>query len=255
MAETVPAAPPASAPEPPSAEAQADVAAPLLGCLYCHREGTTTLSEGRRLFRLGPPVQVLTCSACGSVAHFEPGPDSSDWRIRYRRTNQDDAYYYMLVYLGSGRWLNAADALRISRRGYVQRQRMAQAAKGDLSWLSPTVLDPPPPLMSPDETVYLTCNPATFQQATRGGVLLARDEENVLDSGILYVTDHKIHLLGRRRDWSHRLEDIREVEHNTRYWRVHVGSTQQHYQGINHADQIDAQLFTTVLDVLIAQRG
>jgi hypothetical protein len=237
---------------PETAYEPVEVPAPLQGCLYCHAEGTTTLAEGRKILGLGSGLPVLACSACGSVARFEPGSGAGDWRIRYRKVNRDPRYYYVMVYMGRSGWLDADEALRISRQGYAQRQRVAQTERGDLSWLTPIALDPPPPLMSPEETVYLTANPATFQQSTRGGVVLARDEENILDTGILYVTDWKVHLLGRRRDWSHKLADIQRVEHTDRYWRLHVGASQQHYQGLNQPDQIDAQLFSAVVHALMA---
>jgi hypothetical protein len=112
------------------------------------------------------------------------------------------------------------------------------------------VLNPPPPLMSPDENMYVAFNPVTFQQAMRAGSVLPPGEENVLDSGRFYLTDRKLHLLGHRRDWSHKLSDIQRVEHNEQYWRIYVGESDQHYQGLNLPDQVDAQLFTTVVKML-----
>jgi hypothetical protein len=79
---------------------------------------------------------------------------------------------------------------------------------------------------------------------------LGQGEENVLDSGKFYVTDRKLHLLGHRRDWSHKLTDVRRVEHTDQYWRIYVGESEQHYQGSNTPDQIDAQLFSTVVKML-----
>lgn len=260
---TDPAPPAAHTPE--AEEFPSELPAPLQGCLYCHAEGSTALSEGRTLFgrsfslgsfnlgRLnlgGPPG--LTCRACGSVAQFVAGPadDPDAWRIRYRRPGRAPQYYYAMVYLGGAGWLEAEEALAISRRAYVQRLRVAQAARGDLSWLRPAPLNPPPPLMAYDERVYLTLNPATLQQTGRA----AADEESVIDSGIFYVTDQKVHLLGHRRDWSHKLADLGEVSFNERHWRLHLAGGGQHYQGANYADQIDAQLFTTVIKALVRER-
>jgi hypothetical protein len=93
-------------------------------------------------------------------------------------------------------------------------------------------------------------NPATFQQAMRAGSVLAPGEENVLDSGKFYVTDRKLHLLGHRRDWSHKLNDIQRIEHTDSYWRIYVGESEQHYQGANLPDQIDAQLFCAIVKQL-----
>ena len=229
------------------------IPAPLQGCLYCHTEGSITLSEGRKILGLGSGLPTLTCSSCGSVAMFEPGEDNDTWRIRYKTVNKSPRFYYVMLYLGRAGWLSAEEALEFSRKGFVQRQRVQQAQRGDFSWLHPTPLDPPPPLMSHDEQVYLTMNPVTFQQAMRAGSVLAQGEENVLDSGRFYVTDRKLHLLGHRRDWSHKLSDVQRVEHNDQYWRIYVGESEQHYQGTNLPDQIDAQLFTTVVKMLCRQ--
>jgi hypothetical protein len=229
------------------------IPAPLQGCLYCHTEGSITLTEGRRILGFGSGLPTLACSSCGSVALFEAGPDPDTWRIRYKSVNKAPRFYYVMLYLGRAGWLTAEQALDVSRNGYVQRQRIQQTQRGDLMWLHPAPLDPPPPLMSPDENVYLTVHPVTFQQAMRAGSMLAQGEENVLDSGRFYVTDRKLHLLGHRRDWSHKLTDIQRVEHNDQYWRVYVGESEQHYQGANVLEQIDAQLFTTIVKMLCHQ--
>jgi len=226
------------------------VAAPLQGCLYCHSEGTITLAQGRKILGFGSGLPTITCSNCGSVALFEAGPDLDTWRIRYKSINKASRFYYVMLYLGRAGWLSAEQALETSRAGFVQRQRIQQVQRGDLDWLHPAPLDPPPPLMSPDEVVFLTANPATFQQAMRAGSVLAQGEENVLDSGRFFVTDRKLHLLGHRRDWSHKLIDIQRIEHNETYWRIYVGDSEQHYQGANVPDQIDAQLFTAIVKQL-----
>jgi hypothetical protein len=229
------------------------IPAPLQGCLYCHTEGSITLAEGRKILGFGSGLPTLTCSSCGSVALFEAGTDPDTWRIRYKNVNKSPRFYYVMLYLGRAGWLTAEQALEVSRNGYVQRQRIQQTQRGDLTWLHPAPLNPPPPLMSPDETVYLTVNPVTFQQAMRAGSVLAQGEENVLDSGRFYVTDRKLHLLGHRRDWSHKLTDIQRVEHSDQHWRVYVGESEQHYQGTNDPNQIDAQLFTTIVKMLCHQ--
>jgi hypothetical protein len=226
------------------------IPAPLQGCLYCHTEGSISLAEGRKILGFGSGLPTLTCSSCGSVALFEAGEDPDMWRIRYKSVNRAPRFYYVMLYLGKAGWLTAEEALEVSRNGYVQRQRIQQVQRGDLSWLHPKVLNPPPPLMSPDENMYVAFNPVTFQQAMRAGSVLPPGEENVLDSGRFYLTDRKLHLLGHRRDWSHKLSDIQRVEHNEQYWRIYVGESDQHYQGLNLPDQVDAQLFTTVVKML-----
>ncbi len=232
-----------------------DLPAPLQGCLYCQAEGSTTLTEGRRFLVFGSATPTLTCKSCGAVAFFEAGSNSHTWRIRYKKVNRSSRHYYAMVHLGNGGWLNAEEALEFSRRSYVQRHRMLQAERGDLSWLHAGPLPPPPPLMSPEENVYMMINPVAFQQSTRGGIVLAQDEENVLDSGCFYATDRKVHLLGKRRDWSHKLSDIQDVEHTDQCWRIYVGSAHQYYQVTNQRDQIDAQLVTAVIRALITSNN
>lgn len=228
--------------------------APLLGCLYCHTEGSTTLAESRKLLGLGPNEPTITCSACGSVALFEAGEDANTWRIRYRSVNKASRFYYVMIHLGQPGWLDAEMALEVSRVGFIQRQRVQQTQRGDLSWLRPTRLDPPPPLMSPDETIYLSLNPGSLQQATKTGVLTRAGDGSVQDTGRFYVTDRKIHLLGHRRDWSHKLTDIGRVEHNEQHWRIYVGEGAQFYQGENLPNQLDVQLFAAVVRTLLARK-
>ncbi len=241
--------------DPDRISTRVDLPAPLQGCLYCQTEGSTTLAEGRKFLGFGSGTPTLTCKSCGAVALFEAGPNSHSWRIRSKKVNRSSRHYYAMVHLGNGGWLDAEEALEISRRSFVQRHRLLQAERGDLSWLYPARLQPPPPLMSPDENVYMTINPVTFQQSTRGGIVLAQDEENVLDSGCFYATDRKVHLLGKRRDWSHKLSDLQDVEHTDRCWRIYVGTARQYYQGLNQADQIDAQLVTAVIRALISSNN
>lgn len=224
--------------------------APLQGCLYCHTTGSTSLAESRKILGFGSNVPTLTCNSCGSIALFEAGSDPDSWRLRYKKVNKASRFYYVILYLGNAGWLNAEEALEISRNGYVQRQRIQQAQRGDLSWLSPAPLNAPPPLMSPDESVYLSVSPVTLQQASRSGNTLGQGSETVMDSGQFYVTDRKLHLIGSRRDWSHKLSDIQSIEHTEQYWRIYVGSSPQHYQGANSPDQMDAQLFTTIVKTL-----
>ena len=230
-----------------------DLPAPLQGCLYCHAEGTITLAEGRKVLGLGSGLPTLTCSSCGSVALFEQSAtqDSEqgleNWRIRYKSVNKAPRYYYVHLYLGKAGWLVAETALEISRIGYVQRQRVQQAQRGEFDWLRPAALVTPPPLMSPDEIVFVTIEKVNFQQSLKAGSMLSQGEETVLDSGRLYLTDRKIHMIGHRRDWSHKLSDIQRIEYDEERWRVYVGDFEQHYQGANIPQQIDAQLFTAIV--------
>lgn len=236
---------------PAPAQSPTEAHPPLLGCLYCHTEGTITFNEGRKILGLGSGLPTLTCKNCGSVAVFDASARNGAWRIRYRRVNREPLHYYAMVYLGGAGWLDADEAMEISRRAFVQRRRIQQVEAGYLNWLNPAPLDPPPPLMSPDEMVYVTIAPVTFQQTSRGGAVLSQEEENVLDSGHFFLTDKKVHLLGQRRDWSHKLQDIREVTYTDRYWRIYVGASNQYYQGVNQPDQLDAQLCAAIVRTLM----
>lgn len=226
---------------------------PLLGCLYCHAEGSTTLSPPRKFLGLGGNYPVLTCSHCASVAllDYDPG-NAQNWRIRYRRVNRAPRYYYVAVYLGRAGWLSAQKALAASTNGYVQRTRVQQTRAGDLSWLQPATLRPPPPLMGVNEVVYLTLRAVTFQEAAPPGLLVRVDQGTVLDSGKFYVTDQKLHLLGQRRDWSHRLSDIRKVEYDEKAWTIVLNTPgqPQQYRGLNAFDQFDPQLVAAVVEAL-----
>lgn len=230
-----------------------DAIPPLQGCLYCHSEGTMILSEGRKFLGFGGQFPVLRCTHCDSVALLDYAPeDPEHWRIRYKHTNSAPRYYYVAIHLGKAGWLAADTALTISTNGYVQRARVEQVRAGDFAWLQPTPLRPPPPLMSAEEIVYLTLKGVTLQEAPPPGLLVRADQGGVLDTGTFYATDQKLHLLGQRRDWSHRLTDIHKVEYDSKSWAVvlnTLGQPQQ-YRGLNLPGQLDAQLIATVVEVL-----
>jgi len=222
---------------------------PLLGCLYCHQEGTIVQSEGRKLFGMvGSSHPVLTCNHCGSVALLDYTEGSTDWRIRYRKYSKDDQYYYAALYLGKAGWLNADEALDVSRTAYVQRQRVEQARQHDLSWLHPEDISPPPPLIDQDEWVYLVFRHVNYRQ---GSSRLAHHEsDSVLDAGTFYVTNMNIHLLGQQRNWSYPFTKIYAVDFDTKSWYVYVEAddTSGYFQGYPLPDEVDAQLAAAVLD-------
>jgi hypothetical protein len=227
---------------------------PLLGCLYCHTEGSTHLQPPRKLLGLGGDLPTLVCSHCHTVALFEAGPPENPqaWRIRYKKLNRAPRYFYMAIQFGT-RWHTAEEAMQISRRGYVQRWRVRQAHSGDLSFLQPTRLSPPPPLMSYDEAVYLTFNGVTLKQSSSSSP--SATDGTILDVGTFYLTDQKVHLLGHRRDWSHKLSDIQSVAYDEQHWRIYVGGNHQHYQGQNQPDQLDAQLFAAIVEALLPKKA
>jgi len=223
--------------------------APLRGCLYCHTEGSTALGEGRRVLGLGGGT-FLTCQQCGAIAQLELGSSSDDWRIRYRSVNHSSRYYYVWLHLGQAGWLDAQTALEESLRGFVQRIRLQQVQHGDLTWLRPAPLPSPPSLMTPNEIVYVTLNPASLHQGTKGGRGLSRGDNPLQDTGRFYVTDRKLHLLGHRRDWSHKLAEVQRVDVTDRYWRIYINVSNQYYQGENLPGQLDAQLFAAIVRAL-----
>ncbi len=231
----------------------ADHLPPLEGCLYCHTEGTTSLSESRKILGFGSDFPTLRCNHCDSVALFDYDPrDSQNWRIRYRRINNDPLYYYVAIYLGKAGWLSAREALAASTDGYVQRLRVQQVWDGNLDWLRPAPLNPPLSSMNPAEQVYLTLRAVTLQQAPPPGILVRPDYGSVLDSGKFYVTDQRLHLLGQRRNWWHDLDRVQRVDYDGRSWSVVVDTPDEPllYRGTNSADQFDAQLVATVIDKL-----
>lgn len=225
---------------------------PLQGCLYCHSEGTTVLTEGRRILGFGSPFPILKCGHCGSTAFLDYDAGSPDaWRIRYRRVNRTPRYYYAAIYLGRAGWLSARDALNVSTNAYAQRMRVAQTKAGDLTWLQPDASGSVPFLMAEDEKVYLTLKGVTLQ-STPPGILVRAAQGAVLDSGKFYLTDQNLRLLGQRRDWLHSLEDIEKVEYDDKSWIVYLDTPEgfQHYRGVNSTDQLDAQLIAAVIETL-----
>jgi hypothetical protein len=230
--------------------------APLQGCLYCHAEGSTSLTEKKKFFGLGSDFPVLKCSQCGATALFDANGGGENWRICYRRVSRAPRFYFVAIHLGKAGWLSASNALAISTAGYVQRTRVQQARMGHFDWLYPTTLNPPPPLMSVDELIFLMLKGVTYQQAPPSGFLVRADQGMVLDSGKFYVTDQKLHLLGQRRDWSHRLSDIHNVKYDNESWTVYLNvSGQLHqYRGLNAPDQYDAQVIAVTIETLWRQK-
>ncbi len=226
---------------------------PLQGCLYCHAEGTTELHEPRKIFGFGNDYPLLKCRRCESTALLDYTPaEPSAWRILYKHVNTTPRYYYVALHLGRAGWLTAEDALEISTNGFVQRRRVQQARAGDLSWLRPSPLHPPPPLMHPAEVVYLTLRGVTLQEVPPSGFLVHAESGAVLDSGKFYVTGRRLHLLGQRRDWSHALDEIEHVDYDEEGWTLIFRTSDRllQYRGMNIPEQFDAQLVATVIEAL-----
>ena len=223
---------------------------PLVGCLICHTEGTTSLLEGRRFLSFGSDAPILDCTHCQSSAFFDWNEEQPEyWRIKYRKIPPPYLYAWSL-FNGAG-WVESEQALELSTQVYVQRKRLEQTRNGDLSWLKPTRLSPPPPLMSPIEWVYLEFLSITYNETKQTGLLSRTPNASILDTGRFYVTDGKIHLLGQRRDRSHRLSDVRAVEFHNQAWYVHIaGEKPHHYQGYAQDGILDAELITAIITTL-----
>ena len=226
--------------------------APLLGCLICHAENTLTLTESRPLLPIGGKYPLLVCGNCQSTAQFDAMPDET-WRIRYRKISKDIIYNFARYQFGRRGWLESDEALELSTDVYVQRQRMNQVMEGDLSWLKPGRLSPPPPLMSAREVVYLALKPVTYFETGTSRIPAFGRRDVELDTGTLYATDSKLHLLGQRRDRSHRLTEVRDVQYKGGMWTVHTAAGEQphHYQGRALSGSLDAELIAAVIDLLV----
>lgn len=226
---------------------------PLQGCLYCHSEGTTSLTIGRKWWRFGSDYPLLKCSHCNSTALLDYSASNLDrWQICYRRVNRAPRYYYVALHFGQSDWLPAPQALAISTDGFVQRKRVAQAKAGELDWLQPPPADIPD--QDGNERVYLSLKGVTLQNAPPPGLFsLGSQEGPVLNSGKLLATDRALYLLGQRRNWSQPLEKIWKVSYDRKFWTViFVGEDNQlqQYRGVNATDQWDAQLISTVIEAL-----
>lgn len=230
-----------------------EFAPPLIGCLYCHAEGTITEVEPRKVFGLGHEFPSIICSNCGSTAFFDQDQQNGMWRLRYRKFNRDDLYYFAALRLGKANWLKKDEALKLSTAVYIQRQRVRQAKSGDLSWLRPERLSPPPSLMSPNELIYLSSRKVDLRQMGQtGNQASQKTEKGVLDTGQFYVTDVKLHLLGRSRDWSYDLSQIRKADFTDKAWKVYLDTkdTVQYFQGEFDTNETDPQLTTVVINAL-----
>lgn len=227
---------------------------PLIGCLFCHTEGQMTQSEGRRVMGFGGDFPVITCQHCGAVAWLDwDGQDTEHWRIRYRKVPTDLPYNYAALRFEKAGWVEENDALDISTEIYIHNQRLAQVKAGEIAWLKPTQLHPPPPLMGADEKVYLSLKPASYCE-TRPASLLNRSIVGaVLDTGTLYVTDSKIHLLGQRRDRSHRLREVSGVSYDDKLWYIHFkdGERGYHYQGFGQDTLFDTEMIAGIIETLL----
>ncbi len=221
---------------------------PVQGCLFCHTEGAVSVEPGRV-----DGTVVIKCSHCGAAAELEAHPDApTAWRIRYRKVNSAERYYYVARRFGGGDWLDRDEALAISTKGYVQRQRVRQTHEGDLSWLAPVEMEPLPPYLVRGEFVYLELRAATLMRLAPKTWIFRAGQDELLDSGKLYVTDRKLHLLGQRRDWSVSWADVLDTTYEADAWQLMVAGDDQTraFSAQRASNEIDPQLVVAVIDQL-----
>lgn len=229
---------------------------PVQGCLLCHTEGAVSVEPGRAGLPRVEGFPIIKCSYCGAVAELDAEPDNPNgWRIRYRKVNPAERYFYVTRHFGGGDWLDRSDALRASTNGYVQRQRVRQTNEGDLSWLAPLALDPLPPFIVRGETVFLELRAVTLQRLAPRTWIFRAGQDELIDSGKLYVTDRKLHLLGQRRDWSVSWADVLDTGYDADTWRAHISGEDQTRELLAQgaANEIDPQLIAAILDLLRAR--
>jgi len=225
---------------------------PVQGCLFCHSEGAVSVEAGRSRLARGGGLPVIRCSHCGAVAELDALPERAEWRIRYRKVNQADRYYYVAQQFGGGEWFDRAAALQISTNGYVQRQRVRQTATGDLSWLAPLTLDPLPPFINQNEVTWLELRGVTLARLASQTWILRSGQSEIIDSGKLYVTSLKLHLLGQRRDWPISWADVSGSSYDAGAWQIGVEGGDQPRALIAQraSNEIDPQLIVTVIEHL-----
>ncbi len=219
--------------------------APLLGCLYCHAEGTITQIAARKFAGLGSDFPRLICSRCQSVAWFDEDPTTGDWRIHYRKHGRGPLYQFASVRLGTAGWLKADEALQVSTQTYIHRQRLQQAKRGDLSWLR--VNQTLPPSLPSSERVYMVFESVTlYSQQPQSKV------DAVVDSGAIYITGANLYLLGRDREWAYPLAQIQQTKFTDSEWQVVLGMTdiQQYFACNPQTHELDPQLAVNVLNAL-----
>lgn len=225
---------------------------PVQGCLFCHSEGAVSVETGRSRLMRGSNLPVIRCSHCGAVAELDALPEREVWRIRYRKVNHADRYYYVAQQFGSGEWHDQSAALQISTNGFVQRQRVRQTAEGDLSWLAPLEVDPLPPFIDQGETVWLELRGVTLARMAPQTRVFRSGQSEIIDSGKLYVTGLKLHLQGQRRDWSIAWPDVPGSRYDSDMWQIWVESNDQpcELSAQRASNEIDPQLIIAIVERL-----
>ncbi len=221
-----------------------DLPVPLLGCLYCHAEGTITELQPRPLF--GADFPRLVCSRCRSVALFDEDRERGQWRINYQRYNRDKRYFFAALCLGGVEWLSADEAVDLSTKSYIQRERVQQAKRGQLSWLKPQASLPPS--ISPTEQLFLSAKQVELYDKQRS---------IAVDSGALYITNAGLHLLGAAQQWAFDYNEVSATDFAESGWDIQLITNEQEYN-IHckyREDEMDPQLTIVILRTLMQQAG
>lgn len=219
-----------------------EIASPLIGCLFCHTEGTITEHHPQRFVNVVPK---LLCSHCGSVALFEViGEDS--WQIKYTHTSDDQQYHYAKLRFKGDNWLKEEDAIDISREVYIQRHRVGQAQAGKLGWLKPDISRELPTTLSPEESVLVFIDEVRLQrhvQEEEGQI------QHEVDRGALFLSNHRLHVAGKARDWVYEINAIESATFIEKRWMLRF-SDQHFIEHHTEGDEHDAQLFVAIIEGL-----
>lgn len=224
---------------------------PLVGCLYCHTEGTITEFTSRRFARASYPR--LVCSNCGSVALYDAG-EADHWRISYQRVNHDARYFYAAYVFESAAWLDDDRAIDLSRDAYIQRRRVEQVKSGQLNWLQPELPDDiRPSRLSPDEQILAFVERCGLKRKIEADPDTAPSTHDV-DQGPLFLTNRKMHLLGQQREWVYEYAAVINTHFEQLLWRITFSDA--HFIEHNATPkELDPQLLTAVVETLRSGGG
>lgn len=227
-----------------------ELAAPLVGCLYCHTEGTITEHFPKAWQRSKTPR--LSCGFCNSVAEFEHNT-TGKWRIKYQLCNTDELYYYAHLVFNSAGWLDEDTAIDLSTDAYVQRKRNEQVKAGQLGWLQPKLPDTRPNSITPDEHALVFIEAAHLKRK----VTNAEDDSisiHDVDTGGLFFTDRNLHLQGKQRNWTYTYGAVVNVSYSGTAWVIRFSD--DHF--IEHTAtqrELNAQIIVNLVETLRSGDG
>lgn len=221
-----------------------ELAAPLIGCLYCHTEGTIT--ERLPYFWNRSRFPRLVCSFCGSVAEFDLDKSAGTWRIYYHHCNSGSVYYYAYLVFQNAGWLDEDKAIDYSTNAYIQRRRNEQVRAGQLSWLQPNLPDTRPASLMPDEHTLAVIENVTLRRTVK-----AEDGTTIhdVDTGNVFLTDRRLHVHGAQRDWSYEYGAVIKASYDAITW--YIAFSDNHF--IEHTankNELNAQIVVSLIETL-----